>query len=163
MSSRRIVLAAAEGEYEMDIVRTLFREYADWLRVDLCFQDFESELAGLPGKFAPPGGGLWLARVDGKVAGTVAFRPFTERECEMKRLWVRPDFRGIGLGRRLAETCLAGACQARYAAIYLDTLAHMTEARALYETLGFREVPAYYHNPLPDVHFLRCELAAPID
>ena len=160
MSKRRIVLAAAEGEHEMDIVRALFREYADWLQVDLCFQDFAAELAGLPGKYAPPRGGLWLARVDGKVAGTVAFRPLAEDVCEMKRLWVRADFRGIGLGRRLAQTCLAAAREAGYSAMCLDTLGHMTAARALYEDLGFREIPAYYDNPLHDVRYLRCELAA---
>ncbi|HEY5598551.1 MAG TPA: GNAT family N-acetyltransferase [Kiloniellales bacterium] len=158
MSRRRIVLAAAEGEHEMEIVRTLFREYADWLQVDLCFQDFAAELAGLPGAYAPPRGGLWLARVDGKVAGTIAFRPLEDRICEMKRLWVRDEFRGLGLGRRLVETCLRAARGAGYSAMCLDTLGHMTAARTLYESLGFREIPAYYTNPLDDVRYMRREL-----
>jgi len=163
VSRHRIVLARAEGEHDIDIVRTLFREYAEWLQVDLCFQDFDAELASLPGKYAPPGGGLWLARVDGKVAGTIAFRPLENGVCEMKRLWVRDEFRGLGLGRRLAETCVAAARDAGYTAMCLDTLGHMTSARPLYESLGFQEIPAYYDNPLDDVRYMRCEFAAAAD
>ncbi len=144
----------------MDIARTLFREYAAWLQVDLCFQDFDAELASLPGKYAPPGGGLWLARVDGQVAGTIAFRPFNGGVCEMKRLWIRDGFRGLGLGRRLAETCVTASRDAGYTAMCLDTLGHMSAARSLYESLGFREIPAYYDNPLDDVRYMRCEFAA---
>lgn len=157
--TRRIVLTRAEGAPDMDIVRDLFREYADWLRVDLCFQDFEAELAGLPGAYAPPHGGLWLARVDGKVAGTIAFRPLEEGTCEMKRLWVRDEYRRLGLGRRLAVTCVRAARDAGYAAMCLDTLGHMTTARTLYENLGFTEIPAYYDNPLDDVRTMRRDLA----
>jgi len=155
----RIVLARAEGEYDMEIVRTLFREYAEWLQVDFCLEDFDTELAGLPGQYAAPGGGLWLARVDGKVAGTIAFRPLEDGVCEMKRLWVRDDFRGLGLGRRLAETSVAAARDAGYEAMCLDTLGHMTAARALYESLGFSEIPATYDNLQDDVRYLRCEFA----
>jgi carbonic anhydrase len=157
--SRRIVLARAEGEHDMDIVRELFSEYADWLQVDLCFQDFAAELANLPGSYAPPQGGLWLARVDGKVAGTIAFRPLDETTCEMKRLWMREAFRGLGVGRRLAVTCVRAARDAGYAAMCLDTLGHMTSARDLYESLGFTEIPAYYDNPLDDVRYMRRDLA----
>ncbi|MHA1600644.1 MAG: GNAT family N-acetyltransferase, partial [Alphaproteobacteria bacterium] len=148
MSRRRIVLAAAEGEQDMEITRAWFREYAEWLQVDLCFQDFEAELANLPGKYVPPGGGLWLARVDGKLAGTIAFRPLEDGICELKRFWVRDEFRRLGLGRRLAVACVAAARDAGYKAMCLDTLGHMTAARSLYEDLGFREIPAYYDNPM---------------
>ena len=157
MSRRRIVLAAAQGEHDMEIARTLFLEYAEWLQVDLCFQDFEAELASLPGKYAPPGGGLWLARVDGKVAGTIAFRPFQDGICELKRFWVRGEFRRLGLGRRLAVACVAAARDCGYKAMCLDTLGQMTAARTLYEDLGFREIPAYYDNPVDDVRYMRCE------
>lgn len=143
----------------MDIVRTLFREYADWLKVDYCLQDFDAELADLPGKYAPPGGGLWLARVDGRVAGTIAFWPAGDGVCEMKRFWVREKFRGLGLGRRLAEACVAAARAAGYSAMCLDTLGDMAAARALYEELGFREIPGIHTNLEDDVRYMRCDFA----
>ena len=157
MSNRRIVIAPAESETAT--LRELFREYQRWLDVDLCFQDFEAELEGLPGDYAPPRGGAWLARVDGKVAGCIALRPLEEGLCEMKRLWVRPDFRGLGLGRRLAETSIRAARDAGYGAMCLDTLGQMSEAHTLYDSLGFVEIPAYYNNPLEEVRYLRLELA----
>jgi len=143
----------------MDLVRTLFREYADWLRVDYCLQDFDAELADLPGKYAPPGGGVWLARVDGKMAGTIAFCPSKDGLCEMKRFWVREEFRGLGIGRRLAKACVAAARAAGYTAMCLDTLSDMTAARALYEDLGFREIPDHDDNLPDDVRYMRCEFA----
>ncbi len=145
----------------METLHALFLEYRDWLGVDLCFKGFEEELATLPGKYAPPEGGVWLAQVDGKLAGCVGFRPIEDGTCEMKRLWVRPGFRRLGLGWRLAETCVAAARMAGYRTMCLDTLAFMDTARALYETLGFREIPAYYDNPLEDVRYLELVLAAP--
>lgn len=159
MSSRRGVIASAEGAAELETLRELFREYQQWLDVDLCFQGFEAELAGLPGAYVPPRGGLWLARVEGQVAGCIALRPLEAGLCEMKRLWIRPDFRGLGLGRRLAETAIRAARAGGYEAMCLDTLGNMAEAHALYESLGFREIPAYYDNPLEDVRYLRLELA----
>lgn len=149
----------AQGAADMEIVRGLFLEYQDWLGVDLCFQGFEEELAALPGKYAPPEGGLWLARGGGEVAGIVGFRPLDQGLCEMKRLWVRPAFRGSGLGRRLAETAIHAARAAGYGAMCLDTLGHMTAARALYADLGFHEIPAYYDNPLDDVRYLELDLS----
>ncbi|MCH8036006.1 MAG: GNAT family N-acetyltransferase [Proteobacteria bacterium] len=118
----------------------------------------EAELASLPGSYAPPGGGVWLAHVDGALAGCVALRPHDGGTCEMKRLWVRPAFRGLGLGRRLAETGIAAARRAGYRTLCLDTLAFMDAARALYQTLGFHEIPAYYDNPLEDVRYLELDL-----
>lgn len=158
MSERRTVIAPAEGAAEIETVRTLFLEYQRWLDVDLCFQGFDAELAGLPGAYVPPRGGLWLARVDGRVAGCLALRPLDARLCEMKRLWVREAFRGLGLGRRLAKTAIRAARAAGYTAMCLDTLGHMAAAQALYESLGFREIPAYYDNPLEDVRYLKLEL-----
>ena len=158
MSSPQIDIAPAEGAAQMATLRGLFLEYQEWLGIDLCFQGFEEELASLPGQYAPPAGGLWLARVEGAVGGCVALRPLEAGRCEMKRLWVRPAFRGHGLGRRLAETCLTAARAAGYRTICLDTLGNMAAAHALYADLGFREIPAYYDNPLEDVRYLSLDL-----
>jgi putative acetyltransferase len=153
---------APPGARELDEVRAIFREYADGLGVDLCFQQFDEELAGLPGEYAPPRGALLLARVDGELAGCCALRPLDNADypnaAEMKRLFVRKAFRGFGLGRQLAEATLDAARQAGYACVLLDTLDDMEAARALYEDLGFEEVPPYYHNPIPGAHYLMAEL-----
>ncbi len=158
MSERKLGIEPAAGVEDMAVLRALFLEYQDWLGVDLCFQGFEEELATLPGKYAPPAGGVWLAHVEGALAGCVGFRPHDGGSCEMKRLWVRPAFRGLGLGRRLAETSIAAAGRAGYRTMCLDTLAFMDQARALYQTLGFHEIPAYYDNPLEDVRYLELDL-----
>ncbi len=157
MSEPQVSIRPVPAE-EMETVRMLFREYADWLQVDLCFQNFEQELAGLPGGYAPPGGGLWFARVGDELAGVVGFRPLDGGRCEMKRLWVREAYRGHSLGRRLAETAIAAARAAGYDKLCLDTLSFMTAARALYEGLGFEEIPAYYDNPEEDVRYLQLDL-----
>ncbi len=162
MSERKLGIRPAQGPEDMATLRALFLEYQDWLGVDLCFQGFEAELAGLPGKYAPPAGGVWLARVEGALAGCVGFRPHDGEACEMKRLWLRPAFRGLGLGRRLAETSIAAAGRAGYRTMCLDTLSFMDQARALYQTLGFREIPAYYDNPLEDVRYLELDLSEAI-
>lgn len=159
-SEIRIEIQPAQGQADMATVRALFLEYADWLQVDLCFQDFEKELAELPGAYTPPKGGLWLARVAGEVAGVVGFRPLADGICEMKRLWVRPGFRGHRLGVRLAELSVKEARAAGYRAMCLDTLGHMTAARGIYKNLGFQEIPAYYDNPLVDVRYLKLDLEA---
>ncbi len=158
-AAQAISIDPAQGPAEMAAVRELFLEYAGWLDFDLCFQGFEQELETLPGKYAPPRGGLWLARVGGVPAGVVGLRPLDGGVCELKRLWVRPAFRGHGLGRRLTETAVAAAQTAGYGTMRLDTIGgQMQEARALYESLGFRETEAYYHNPHPGADYLELDL-----
>lgn len=139
---------------DADLVRTLFREYADWLGVDLSFQGFEEELATLPGKYAPPGGDVLLAAEDGDTLGCVAFRPLEGSTCEMKRLWVRRQARRSGLATALVRELERRAANAGYTAIVLDTLRTMTPALALYLRLGYREIEPYYHNPLPGAVYL---------
>ena len=147
---------------ELEAVRTLFLEYAGTLDLDLCFQNFDVELATLPGEYAAPRGGLVLATVDGELAGCCAMRPLDTVDypsaCEMKRLYVRPAYRGLRLGRSLAEAILETARVAGYDCILLDTLSDMEAARALYEELGFEDIPPYYYNPIPGAHYLRAEL-----
>jgi putative acetyltransferase len=157
-----IELATPATSEEIDALREIFREYAQDLGVDLCFQQFEKELAELPGEYAAPRGALFLARVDGEVAGCCALRPLDAVDypnaAEMKRLYVRKPFRGFGLGRELAEAALDAAREAGYACVLLDTLDDMEAARELYEELGFEEIPPYYHNPIAGAHYLKCPL-----
>ena len=139
-------------------VEDLFREYAASLAVDLAFQQFDEEVAGLPGKYAPPGGRLLLAYFGARAAGCVALRPLNEGGCEMKRLYVRAALCGKGIGRQLVRQVLEDAREAGYSRIYLDTLPSMPEAFALYESLGFRASEPYCHNPVPGTRFLLMDL-----
>ena len=130
--------------------------------MDLCFQGFDAELAGLPGDYAAPGGVLLLASVDGALAGCGAFRPLPDVDypnaCEMKRLYVRRPFRRFGLGRLIARHLMDRALESGYSTMLLDTLDDMEAARHLYVTLGFEEIPPYYFNPVPGAHYLKVEL-----
>jgi GNAT superfamily N-acetyltransferase len=139
-------------------VHSIFREYADSLDVDLDFQDFATELAGLPGKYQPPAGRLLLAWKDDAVVGSVALRSLDQNVCEMKRLYVRPAARGEQLGRRLAERICEEARVAGYARICLDTLPMMQSAQQLYRSLGFVPVEPYTFNPIAGTQFLALEL-----
>jgi len=155
----------ADGDADMDLVRELFREYQDWLGVDLCFQDFDDELAALPGLYTPPAGRLYLVndKAAGALVGCAALKPLAPGVCEMKRLYVRDAWRGRGLGRRLAELCVVEARRTGYREICLDTLAHLTAARALYADMGFRETAPYYDNPLDGVTFMTLPLVPDAD
>ena len=156
----RITLAHSPSDIET--ARQLFLEYQDSLGVDLCFQQFDTELATLPGDYAQPMGGLLIAQVDTEAAGCCAFRPLLTSDypnaCEMKRLFVRRMFRGFGLGRQLVERTLTLAHQAGYDHVLLDTLDEMEAARALYMDFGFVEIAPYYHNPLAGAHYLKADL-----
>ena len=143
---------------EIAAVRALFEEYAAWLGVNLDFQGFTKELDGLPGLYAPPRGRLLIATIDGAPAGCVAVRPLAENVCEMKRLFVRPAFRGQGLGRELAEKSVTEARAIGYSLMRLDTLPRIKEALQLYESMGFSKCPAYYNTPLAETIFLELKL-----
>ena len=144
----QIVLFIPGQATELDATRAIIREYAASLGVDLCFQDFDAELASLPGAYGEPRGAQLLVTVGNALAGCCALRPLETNACEIKRLYVRPAFRGPGLGRQLAEAMLDCARRAGYDCVLLDTLTEMEAARALYQELGFEEVPPYHHNPL---------------
>ncbi len=177
-----VVLVTPDEPVEIEATRAIFRDYAQSLAVDLCFQNFDEEVASLPGEYEEPRGNLLLALVAttdervaseapvlqranagmAHVAGCCALRPLDTADypnaAEMKRLYVRPAFRGLGLGRQLVEATLDAARSAGYACVLLDTLDDMESARALYEDLGFVDVPPYYHNPIAGSHYLKVDL-----
>jgi putative acetyltransferase len=150
----------AETATEIAQVHELFLEYQSSLGVDLCFQGFAEELASLPGKYARPAGRLLLASNESSVLGVVAFRPIFGADCEMKRLYVRPGGRGTGLGRLLTGALIKEARLAGYGRVLLDTLPVMTEAQALYRSMGFVDIAAYCHNPIVGTHYMALDLRA---
>lgn len=163
MAAPVIELRTPSGPSDLDAVRGIFREYAHSLSVDLCFQGFEDELAQLERVYGPPQGLMLLAYADGQLAACIAFRALTDvghvKACEMKRLYVRPAWRELGLGRRLAQVAMKRARDAGHACMLLDTLDEMGPARGLYASLGFEEIPPYYFNPIPGAHYLKADLS----
>jgi ribosomal protein S18 acetylase RimI-like enzyme len=151
-------LVQADTPEQIDEVRRLLHEYEVSLPVSLCFQDFEKELADLPGEYAPPRGKLLLGSLNGQVAGCVALRGLDDETCEMKRLYLRPGFRGKSAGRALATAIIGEARKLGYKKMRLDTLATMREARTLYDSLGFKRIEAYRHNPTPGAVFMELQL-----
>jgi carbonic anhydrase len=154
----RTRLVAAHEERYIPVIREMFQEYADWLAIDLWFQNFEQELASLPGAYGPPRGRLYLALAGGHPAGCVGLREYDEERAELKRLWVRDSFKGNGIGRLLVRRIVEDAREIGYHHILLDTLPKMEEALRLYESFGFRETWPYTNNPQPGVLFLSLEL-----
>jgi putative acetyltransferase len=152
------MIVEADSPEMLAIAKRLFEEYASSIQVDLGFQNFAEELAGLPGDYRRPRGGLMLGFEDDQVAGCVAFRPLEPGVAEMKRLYVRPSARGGGWGRRLAERVVSDARAAGYERMRLDTLPSMGAALGLYLGMGFRDIPAYRHNPVAGARFLELDL-----
>jgi len=146
------------GQDMLEKVKELFLEYAQSLNVDLCFQNFEEEFKSLPGKYGPPDGLLVLALVDGKAAGCVALRKISETVCEMKRLYVRNQYRGLGIGRRLVNIVIENASKMNYQYIRLDTLPTMKSAQSLYESLGFYDIESYVYNPIEGARYMELKL-----
>jgi GNAT superfamily N-acetyltransferase len=160
MDLRDAAIHQANSPQDLALARNLFLEYADWIKVDLCFQGFERELATLPGDYTPPQGRLLLAFHHEHAVGCVALRRIDATTAEVKRLYVRPEARGKRVGRQLVEQLIAAARESGYRRLVLDTLPQMPEAQALYRSFGFVEIPGYYHNPLPGVIFMELQLGA---
>ncbi len=154
-----IALFVAESDADYAAGRALIEEYAAGLGVDLCFQNLSEELANLRAVYGPPGGCLLLVRRNDTMCGCIAIRRLQAGVCEMKRLYVRPEGRGEGIGRRLAEAAIAQAKHLGYTRMVLDTLPQMRSAQALYASLGFREIAGYYENPLADLRYLALDLS----
>ena len=159
MGNPRLIMMQAETPAQIAQARELFLEYAQSLGFSLCFQNFDRELAGLPGDYAPPGGRLLLAEYRGQLAGCVALHQLAPGVCEMKRLYLRPQFRGKGLGRVLAETVIAAARSTSCRKMRLDTVEPvMPNAVAMYRRLGFKEIEPYCANPMEGALYMELEL-----
>jgi GNAT superfamily N-acetyltransferase len=154
-----IEIRPVETPEQIGSAQAIFREYEIWLGLDLCFQNFEAELAGLPGRYAPPEGRLYLACSGESVAGCIALRKIGEGICEMKRLYVRDEFRGLRIGLQLIELIISDARHIGYSKMRLDTSRPlMAKAVQIYESHGFREIPPYYDNPHDEVTYMELDL-----
>lgn len=156
--TEKLIFKEVNTKELLEETRKIFREYQESIDTDLCFQKFEQELAELPGKYALPKGRLYLAYMDEKLAGCVALRPMDDDKCEMKRLYVKPEFRGRGFGRILAEKIIQEAKEIGYKQMFLDTLDTMQAAVKLYASLGFKDAPEYCYNPIAGAIFMYLEL-----
>jgi len=155
-------ITQATTSNDLEEARTLFKEYEAGLGISLCFQSFDQELANLPGDYAPPQGRLLLAREHDQLLGCIALRPVGPTTCEMKRLFVRPEYRARGLGRVLVEAIIEEARKIGYASMRLDTLpSKMDRAIALYRSIGFVEIPPYYNTPVDTTTFMELDLLTP--
>jgi len=152
-------IVTVETNEELEIIKELFVEYADSLGFDLDFQDFKQELANLCGDYAPPKGCLLVAKYKGQIAGCVGLKQFSDDICEMKRLYIRPEFRGLGIGRVLAEAIIEQARKIGYTLMRLDTVPTMKVARALYQSLDFKQISQYRYNPIEGAEFMELKLA----
>lgn len=142
----------------LDEIRLLFREYANSLEIDLCFQDFEQELQSLPGKYSEPDGRMYIALLNDKVAGCIALRRFDQNSAELKRLYIRNGFRGLGISKRLIQRVIQDAMDTGYKSILLDTLETMKPAISLYTSFGFEEIESYYDNPIEGAKYFKLDL-----
>lgn len=159
MSNRSLSFIQPTSQIELESARALLREYEDSLEISLCFQNFEKELADLPGKYSPPSGRLLLAYVDNQLAGCIALRKHDADTCEMKRLFLRPGFRGMGLGKALVVKIIDEAKSIGYKHMCLDTIpGKMDSAIALYEAMGFQDISPYYDNQSTESRFMQKDL-----
>ncbi len=151
MTESGFEIREARSKADISIAADLFREYQTWLDVDLCFQDFESELADVAGMYAQPQGIIYIASVGDEDVGVGALRPISDTRSEMKRVYVRESARGLGVGKRIIDLLIARASEVGYTSMVLDTLPKLETAQAIYKSLRFKEIPPYYKNPLPGV------------
>jgi ribosomal protein S18 acetylase RimI-like enzyme len=157
-STTTLVAVTAGDDARVEQARTLLLEYVESLGVDLSFQNLDQELAEFPCAYLPPAGALLIAICDERLAGSIAMRRLDDRTCEMKRLYVRREFRGLGVGRALAVAIVDAARSRDYRHMRLDTLPGMDDAQRLYRELGFREIPAYYENPVAGTRYMELDL-----
>ncbi|NLX63393.1 MAG: GNAT family N-acetyltransferase [Clostridiaceae bacterium] len=158
ISEHIIEFKSVTGQYMLEEARQLFLEYARSLDIDLCFQNFDSELETLPGKYSPPDGALILALADGRPAGCVALRKINGNICEMKRLYVRNEYRGLGIGKQLISKIIEKARNLNYGYMRLDTLETMKKALKLYKAFGFYDIEPYVYNPYEGARFMELKL-----
>jgi ribosomal protein S18 acetylase RimI-like enzyme len=158
MKDTSIKIEIVNAQSMTEEVASLFREYQEYLGVDLCFQNFEEELESLPGKYALPSGRLYISLVDNELAGCIALRKIDEKICEMKRLFVRTRYRNHGLGKRMVKQIISDAKDEGYSAMLLDTLPTSSEAISLYRSFGFIDIPPYYDNPHRGTVYMKLEL-----